>query len=153
MRAVKAVLRKGVRKSMTTTRQHRVPIEEGVEARLVRARLLLKELRHCLDRDSLDKAAHLVSRLSETIVLARGQVATTTTMTASSDPLEAQLTALCEVDGLPILTHARCRECTILVGPKHLEWRLDANQLCNDCSERVAAVRRQEQRQAPAIAR
>lgn len=45
-----------------------------------------------------------------------------------------ELLLACPVCGADLPAHARCRCCTILVGPNHLEPTLNAVGLCSDCA-------------------
>jgi hypothetical protein len=40
----------------------------------------------------------------------------------------------CEVDALKYSYHISCAECTILIGPGHLEPRVLTGNLCSNCS-------------------
>lgn len=40
---------------------------------------------------------------------------------------------VCELDGTPVRGHLRCRQCSILVGPAHLEQRLHGSR-CATCT-------------------
>lgn len=48
----------------------------------------------------------------------------------------------CVLDGLPLCSHPRCRACGILVGPGHIELRLEARGRCASCSQLSAPPRR-----------
>lgn len=52
------------------------------------------------------------------------------------EPLDRSGT--CQVDGIALGEHERCRACEILAGPAHVTLRLRANGLCAACAAREA---------------